>query len=201
VAARGAIAAGHELTARAGAAALEAGGSAVDAVVAAGVMSWAAESALTGPCGGGFVLVRPAHGRASLLDAFTAIPGRDLPRDRRLADVESVLVPVDQQTTQVFHIGSATCAVPGVVAGLHRVHRRYGRLPWRDLLLPAADTARAGVSTNAGQLRVRGDPGDPDQHPRGPRDLRAGWALRGAGRSHSPAAAGVQHRALGRAGT
>jgi gamma-glutamyltranspeptidase / glutathione hydrolase len=154
VAARGAIAAGHELTARAGAAALEAGGSAVDAVVAAGVMSWAAEPALTGPCGGGFVLVRPAHGRASLLDAFTAIPGRDLPADRRLAEVKSVLVPFDQQTTQVFHIGSATCAVPGVVAGLHSVHRRHGRLPWRDLLLPAAAAARAGVTTNAGQQRV-----------------------------------------------
>ena len=61
--ARGAIAAGHELTARAGAAALEAGGTAVDAVVAAGAMSWAAEPALTGPCGGGFVMVRPARGK------------------------------------------------------------------------------------------------------------------------------------------
>ena len=152
--ARGAIAAGHELTARAGAAALEAGGTAVDAVVAAGVMSWAAESALTGPCGGGFVLVRPANGRSALLDAFTAIPGRDLPSDRRLVEVERVLVPFDEQTTQVFHIGSAACAVPGVVAGLHAAHRRYGRLPWRDLVLPAAAVADRGVVTNEGQKRV-----------------------------------------------
>ena len=93
--ARGAIAAGHELTARAGAAALEAGGTAVDAVVAAGAMSWAAEPALTGPCGGGFVMVRPARGKAALLDAFTAIPGRDLPAGRRLVEVEQVLVPFD----------------------------------------------------------------------------------------------------------
>jgi len=151
---RGAIAAGHEMTARAGAAALEAGGTAVDAVVAAGVMSWAAEPALTGPLGGGFVLVRPAHGRPSLLDAFTAIPGRDLPASRRLVDVESVLVPFDERTTQVFHIGPATFAVPGVIAGLHTVHRRFGRLPWRDLLLPAAEAAQSGVPTNAGQARV-----------------------------------------------
>jgi gamma-glutamyltranspeptidase/glutathione hydrolase len=152
--ARGAIAAGHELTARAGAAALEAGGSAVDAVVAAGVMSWAAESALTGPCGGGFITVRPARGRPSVLDAFTAIPGRDLSSGRTLVAMEEVLVPFDEQTTQVFHVGSATCAVPGVVAGLNAAHRRFGRLPWRDLLLPAAEAARAGVPTNEGQMRV-----------------------------------------------
>jgi len=151
---RGAIAAGHELTARAGAAALEAGGSAVDAAVAAGVMSWAAEPALTGPLGGGFVLVRPARGRPALLDAFTGIPGRDLPASRPLVDMQSVLVPFDEQTTQVFHIGPATFAVPGVLAGLHAVHRRFGRLPWRDLLLPAAAAAQAGVPTNAGQARV-----------------------------------------------
>ena len=152
--ARRAIAAGHELTARAGAAALEAGGSAVDAVVAAGVMSWAAESALTGPCGGGFITVRPARGRPSVLDAFTAIPGRDLPPGRKLVAMEEVLVPFDEQTTQVFHVGSATCAVPGVVAGLNAAHRRFGRLPWRDLLLPAAKAARAGVTTNEGQMSV-----------------------------------------------
>ena len=152
--ARGAIAAGHELTARAGAAALEAGGTAVDAVVAAGAMSWAAEPALTGPCGGGFVMVRPARGKAALLDAFTAIPGRDLPAGRRLVEVEHVLVPFDQRTTQVFHIGSAACAVPGVVAGLHAAHRRYGRLAWAELVRPAAATAARGVPTNDGQRAV-----------------------------------------------
>jgi gamma-glutamyltranspeptidase / glutathione hydrolase len=152
---RAAIAAGHELTALAGARALQEGGNAVDAVVAAGAMSWAAEPALTGPCGGGFVLVRPANGRpAALLDAFTAIPGRDLPPDRRLTEMEQVLVPFDERTTQVFHVGSATCAVPGVVAGLHAVHTRYGRLPWRDLLAPAAHAADEGVVTNPGQQRV-----------------------------------------------
>jgi gamma-glutamyltranspeptidase / glutathione hydrolase len=152
---RGAIAAGHELTARAGAQALEQGGNAVDAIVAAGAMSWAAEPALTGPCGGGFVMVRPARtGRAALLDAFTSKPGIDLPADRRLAEIEEIAVPFDERTTQIFHVGSATCAVPGVVAGLHAVHRRHGRLPWRQLVIPAAAAAAAGVTVNAGQSRV-----------------------------------------------
>ena len=151
----GAIAAGHELTARAGAEVLSRGGNAVDAAVAAAAMSWAAEPPLTGPCGGGFFLVRPARGRApALLDAFTSIPGCDLPPGRRLTEVDEVLVPFDQQTTQVFHAGPAACAVPGVVAGMAAVHGRYGSLPWRSLLLPAAEAADLGVATNAGQQRV-----------------------------------------------
>jgi len=152
---RGAVAAGHELTAGAGADALAQGGNAFDAIVAAGAMSWAAEPALTAPCGGGFVLVRPAaDGRSRLLDCFTAIPGRNLPRGRRVGEVDAVSVPFDEQTTQVFHIGAAACAVPGVVPGLGALHRRFGRLPWRSLLLPAAEAADRGVVTNRGQFAV-----------------------------------------------
>ena len=49
---KGAIAAGHPLTAAAGARVLEAGGTAVDACVAAAFVSWVCESPLTGPGGG-----------------------------------------------------------------------------------------------------------------------------------------------------
>ena len=41
-----------------------------------------------------------------------------------------------------------------MVAGLHAVHRRHGRLPWRSLVLPAAAAAAEGVATNAGQAAV-----------------------------------------------
>ena len=58
---RGAIAAGHPLTAQAGADVLAAGGNAVDAAIAASAASWVAESPLTGPGGGGFFLVHRAR--------------------------------------------------------------------------------------------------------------------------------------------
>ena len=152
---RAAVAAGHAVTALAGARVLEAGGNAVDAVVAAGAMSWAAEPSLTGPCGGGFLMVRRGLGGGiRVVDAFTAIPGRDLPAGRRLAEVERVLVPFDEHTTQEFHIGAAACAVPGVLAGLHAIHRRFGSMPWRDLLLPAAEAADRGVASSGGQYAV-----------------------------------------------
>src|SRR4249919_2622436 len=152
---RAAVAAGHAVTAQAAARVLEQGGNAVDAVVAAGAMSWAAEPGLTGPCGGGFLMVRPARTRrVHVLDAFTAIPGQETPPDRKLTEVVRVLVPFDEQTTQVFHIGAAACAVPGALAGLHAVHRRFGSMPWADLLRPAAEAATRGVASSGGQYAV-----------------------------------------------
>src|ERR671938_1426504 len=75
---RGVVAAGHPLTAEAGASALRAGGNAVDAAVAAVLMSFVAESPLTGPGAGGFMLIHTASGEDHLLDFFVAAPGRGL---------------------------------------------------------------------------------------------------------------------------
>src|SRR5690348_18374151 len=71
----GAIAAGHPLTAEAGARVLRAGGHAVDAAVAAAFVSWVCESPLTGPGGGGFMLVHEAAtGKTVVLDFFVTVP-------------------------------------------------------------------------------------------------------------------------------
>ena len=51
------------------------GGNAVDAAVAAGFASWVTESPLTGPGGGGFMLVHRARDRTTrLLDFFVTVP-------------------------------------------------------------------------------------------------------------------------------
>ena len=149
---KGAIAAGHPLTAQAGARILEEGGNAVDACIAAGFVSWVAESPLTGPGGGGFMLVHRARDRSDrLLDFFVAIPGRGLAPGEGPGEMVSILVPFDEQTTQLFRIGAAACAVPGAVAGLGEAHGRYARLPWSELLAPAVEAARGGVELNAAQ--------------------------------------------------
>ncbi len=44
--------------------------------------------------------------------------------------------------------------MPGIVPGLAALHARYGSLPWRDLLLPAAAAADGGVVVNQGQYAV-----------------------------------------------
>ena len=79
---RGVVAAGHPLTAEAGADALRAGGNAVDAAVAAVLMSFATESPLTGPGAGGFMLVHTPAGESHLLDFFIAAPGIGLTESR-----------------------------------------------------------------------------------------------------------------------
>jgi len=148
---KGAVAAGHPLTAEAGARILAEGGNAVDACIAAAFVSWVTESPLTGPGGGGFMLVHRARdGVDSLLDFFVAVPGNGLPPGAR-GEMLAVDVAFDERTSQVFHIGPAAVAVPGMPAGLATAHRRYANLPWAELLAPAVELARAGVPLNSGQ--------------------------------------------------
>jgi len=75
---KGAIAAGHELTARAGAEMLKAGGNAFDAAVAAAFASVVCESMLTSLGGGGFMMAHSSDGETALYDFFTDTPGRGI---------------------------------------------------------------------------------------------------------------------------
>ncbi|MEW6583004.1 MAG: gamma-glutamyltransferase [Actinomycetota bacterium] len=139
------VAAGHPLTAHAGAEALARGGNAVDAAVAAAFAAAVAETPLTGPGAGGFLLVRAPDGEATLYDFFVAAPG--LGPDGRALDpreLSSFTVPFGG-ADQVFHIGPASVAVPGLVPGVCRAVARHGRLPLPDLVAPAARIARDGV--------------------------------------------------------
>jgi gamma-glutamyltranspeptidase / glutathione hydrolase len=144
---KGAIAAGHPATAEAGARALRDGGSAVDACVAAAFAGFVAEGPLTGPAGGGFFLGY-VKGRATVLDCFFAVPSRPP------AEMERLVIDFGDASTQVFHIGEASVAVPGLVAGLEEAHRRFGRLPWEELVAPALELARAGLDVHPAQATL-----------------------------------------------
>jgi len=149
---KGAVAAGHPLTVEAGARALAEGGNAVDACIAAGLVSWVAESPLTGPGGGGFMLVHRARDRTDrTLDFFVAVPGRGLPAGFVPAPMPVVDIPFDRDNRIPYWIGPPTVAVPGSIAGLAEAHRLYGRLPWPELVAPAREHARAGVEVTAAQ--------------------------------------------------
>ena len=150
--ARGAIAAGHPVTAEVGAEVLRAGGTAVDACVAAAFASWVAEPALTGPGGGGFLVAHDAaRARPFVLDFFTAVPGAG--HSGPVAPLEPYVVDFGTGR-QTFLVGPGSCAVPGVTAGLEAAHRRLGRLPWAELARPAIALARAGVEMTAAHADV-----------------------------------------------
>lgn len=145
---RGAIAAGHPVTAEAGARVLRAGGNAVDACVAAALVSWVCESPLTGPGGGGFLLVHDAAtGRTRVYDFFVAVPRERSGR----GDLLELAVDFDGDTRQSFRTGAAAVAVPGTALGLEEAHRRFGSLPWAELVAPAARLAREGVPLTPAQ--------------------------------------------------
>src|SRR5579871_928795 len=152
---KGAVAAGHPLTAAAGARVLEEGGNAVDACVAAAFAASVCESFLTSPGAGGFMLVARARDRSvRLADFFVSSPGLGLSR-RRGGSMQMIDVGFgDNPTTQPFLIGPASVAVPGMVPGLEAVHRRFGSLPWRELLAPAVELARGGVELTRSQAHL-----------------------------------------------
>jgi gamma-glutamyltranspeptidase/glutathione hydrolase len=142
---RGAVAAGHRLTAEAGAQVLAEGGNAFDACIAAAFVSWVAESPLTGPGAGGFMLVhRGADASTRVLDHFVTVPGLGLRRHGE-TEMESAGIDFTPESSQQFRIGAASCAVPGAAAGLGEAHRRYATMPWRTLLEPAIAHAREGI--------------------------------------------------------
>jgi gamma-glutamyltranspeptidase/glutathione hydrolase len=141
---RGVVAAGHPLTAQAGADVLRAGGNAVDAAVAAVLMSFVAESPLTGPGAGGFMLVHTAGGEDHLLDFFVVAPGRGLAEPDPAA-LEPIPVEFAPEAIQVFNIGPSSCGVYGTPKGLAEALDRFGTASLQALVEPAARTAREGA--------------------------------------------------------
>src|SRR5205809_4359077 len=136
---RSGIAAGHPATAEAGAEILADEGNAADAVVAATLASCVAETVMTGLLGGGHgIWFDAASGEAANLDCFVAVPSGSG------APMEELPVTFGEELVH-YAIGAASCAVPGVPAGLDALWRAHGRLPWPRLCEPALALARGGV--------------------------------------------------------
>ena len=146
------VAAGHPATAEAGLEILREGGSAVDAAVAACLASCVAETVMTGLLGGGHAIVYDAaSGSVHNLDCFCAVPGLD--GKARGAELVPLEVPFGAELIH-YAIGPASCAVPGVPAGLGALWREHGVLPWARLVEPALQLARDGVEMPPAHVAV-----------------------------------------------
>jgi gamma-glutamyltranspeptidase/glutathione hydrolase len=148
---KGVVAAGHPLTAEAGARVLREGGNAVDAAVAAMLTSFAAEPLLTGLGAGGYMLVAGAGREPVVLDFFVQAPSP--PGDEDGAVLEAIDVSFGD-AAQVFYIGPASCGAYGCPAGVCEAVRRWGTAPLSELAAPAASLAREGVVLNAEQAYI-----------------------------------------------
>lgn len=148
--AKGAVAAGHAVTAAAATEILSEGGTAFDAAIAALAAACVCEPVLASPGGGGFMMAMPAGSAAPVLIDFFGHSPRNQRHDLSELEFESVFADFGT-ARQEFHVGLGATAVPGFVAGLSDVHARFGTLPLGDLVAPAIRAARNGVEMTAFQ--------------------------------------------------
>src|SRR5213075_327709 len=124
------------LASRIGADVMKRGGNAVDAAVAVALalaVTWPEAGNLGG---GGFMLIRTAEGKAEAID-YREIAPLAATRDMYLDASGNVIKDASL-------VGYRAIGVPGTVAGLALAHKRYGKLPWRELVEPARKLAADG---------------------------------------------------------
>jgi gamma-glutamyltranspeptidase / glutathione hydrolase len=140
-----AIAAPNEAAADAGEQVARAGGNAIDAALAAAMVTMVNEIGVVTLSSGGFVTVQPSGaGAPYTVDGWMDVPGRDGVVDGGTWDV----------TTRYgggldITIGPGSVAVHGAVAAIGEAQRREGRLSWSEIVAPAIEVARAGIRLSA----------------------------------------------------
>eukprot|EP01037_Dinobryon_pediforme_P001933 gene1935-1965_t len=143
---RAALATAHPLASWAGLEMLRAGGSAIDAAVAAQAVLTAVEPNASGIGGGALILV--AHnGEVHAIEGLSAAPARVT--DRLERDFDGRVVPTDRAA-----FGGRTIGVPGALRALEAAHNRFGKLPWAMLFGPAIELASEGYPLSPYLLRA-----------------------------------------------
>lgn len=81
------------------------------------------------------MMVHPGHGRRPVCVEY-----------RETAPARATARMFEHDSRMVGH---KVCGTPGTVAGLALAHKRFGTLPWRDLVAPAVRLAREGFAVNS----------------------------------------------------
>ncbi|TGE10518.1 gamma-glutamyltransferase [Hymenobacter fodinae] len=127
----------HPEATRVGVEILRKGGNAYDAAVAVQFALAVVFPVAGNIGGGGFLLYRGADGQEGALDFRETAPAAAT-RDMYL-DAQGNVVP------NLSTLGHLAAGVPGTVAGMVELHKKLGKLPWKDVVQPAVDLASNGV--------------------------------------------------------
>lgn len=143
VAQRQMIATAHPLASEAGLQILRAGGSAVDAAIAAQLVLNVVEPQHSGIGGGGFLLVFDASS-----DHLVSYDGRET---APASATPEMFLDVDGKPREFFDaaVGGMSVGVPGLLRMLEMAHREHGRVSWKALFQPAIDLAEHGFAISA----------------------------------------------------
>ena len=132
---RGMVTSANPNASFAGLSMLRKGGNAVDAAVATTFAISVVEPFSAGIGGGGFLLLKWGS-ETKALDFRERAPQK--------ADRNMYLDNTGKVLPNASINGHLAVAVPGTVAGLYEVHRRYGKLSWQEVVAPAIKLARDG---------------------------------------------------------
>lgn len=142
------IAAGSKISADAGATVTAQGGNAVDAALAAALVSMCTDLGVMALGASGFITIWPPAEPPTVIDAYAEVPGQGLKSG-----------PVGQSTQEIFFdyggqirnvVGHGSVATPGIFAGLGLASEQYGALPWADVVAPAHNWAEQGFPLTGG---------------------------------------------------
>lgn len=125
----------------------EAGGSAVDAAIAATLVTMVTEHGVVSVGGGAFVTVGAPGEPAVTVDGSVEMPGRSAPPERFRAGTREVTTSYGGGLTTTIGYGSV--GTPGALAALDLAHRRYGRAPWNEVVEPSVRVAESGAPLGA----------------------------------------------------
>ncbi|CAN5242138.1 gamma-glutamyltransferase [soil metagenome] len=140
-----AIAAPNAAAADAGAAVVEAGGNAIDAALAASLVTMVNEVGIVSLSSGGFLTIQPPDGSpAQTIDGWMDMPGRSQPLGGGTWDVSTEYGGGIDIT-----IGAGSVGTHGSLAAFGVAHHRWGSIPWREIVAPALDVARSGFALSA----------------------------------------------------
>ncbi len=128
----------------AGASVLAKGGNAVDAAVATAFALAVTHPSAGNIGGGGFMIVRTPAGKVTSFDYRERAP---------LTSTQTMYLGPDGQIVRALtNAGYLAPGVPGTVRGLELAHKKFGKLPWKDLVAPAVSLAE-GFTMSASLAR------------------------------------------------
>lgn len=175
----GIVATSQTLASQAGAQVLARGGSALDAAIAANAALAVVEPMMNGLGGDLFVIYREAKtGKLTGLNASGPAP--------RALTIEFLASKGIRSMPQQ---GIHSVSVPGAVDGWEMLHKRFGRLPWREIFQPAIWHARNGFPVTeiiqdawrANEAKLAADPVARDVYLRGGKAPAVGELFRSPG--------------------
>ncbi len=143
----GAVAAPNALAAQAGLDLLHLGGTAVDAAIAAMLVTYVTEPGIVSAPSSAYVNVWPADDSPIVVDGNCEMPGRGLPAERFGQGLRRIDLAYGGGIT--IYGGAGSVATPGSFKAFEQAHRLHGRAPWADVAAPAIDVARGGFRLGA----------------------------------------------------